>query len=260
MIANHAIFVWVKNGKAEVKMSLKASNLTKSYDGKAVVNDISFEVKPGEIVGLLGPNGAGKTTSFDMVVGLVKPEKGQISLFEKNLTHFPMHERAKAGIGYLTQEPSVFRRLSVADNLRLIWDTLENFDKKEQEEFLEKLLKEFDLAKLKDHIAISLSGGERRRVEIARVLACDPKFILLDEPFTGVDPIAIQEIQKLIQNLKIKRHIGILLTDHNPKATLSITDRAYIIQDGKILLSGTAKEIAKDPIALKYYLGEDFKL
>lgn len=242
-------------------MTLKASNLVKTYGGRTVVNNISFEVKPGEIVGLLGPNGAGKTTSFDMVVGLVKPDAGRVSLFEKDLTKVPIHERARSGIGYLTQEPSVFRRLSVADNLRLIWDVLENIDKREeQEEELAKLLDEFGLTDLKDHTAISLSGGERRRVEIARVLASDPKFILLDEPFTGVDPIAIQEIQKLIADLKHKRHIGILLTDHNPRATLAITDRAYIIQDGKILLAGLAKEIAKDPIALKYYLGEDFTL
>ncbi len=244
-------------------MSLKATNLTKSFNGKTVVNNISFEVKPGEIVGLLGPNGAGKTTSFDMVVGLVKPEQGKINLLGKEITKFPVHKRAKAGIGYLTQEPSVFRRLTVADNLRLIWDVLEKKEtrnKKQEEEKLQELLREFDLLDLKDHIAISLSGGERRRVEIARVLACDPKFILLDEPFTGIDPIAIQEIQKIISNLTKKRNIGVLLTDHNPRATLAITDRAYIIQDGKILLAGLANDIAKDPIALKYYLGEDFTL
>ena len=239
---------------------LKAKNLIKSYNSKTVVNDISFDVKPGEIVGLLGPNGAGKTTSFDVVVGLVKPDFGNVELFGKSITKLPVHERSKSGIGYLTQEPSIFRRLTVADNLKLIWDVLKNIDEDEQEKRLERLLKEFDLVDLRDHIAISLSGGERRRVEIARVLATDPKFILLDEPFTGVDPIAIQEIQKLIADLKNKRNIGILLTDHNPKATLSITDRAYIIQDGKILLAGSAKDIAKDPIALKYYLGEDFKL
>ena len=239
---------------------LKAKNLIKSYNSKTVVNDISFDVKPGEIVGLLGPNGAGKTTSFDMVVGLVKPDFGNVELFGKSIIKLPVHERSKSGIGYLTQEPSIFRRLTVADNLKLIWDVLKNIDEDEQEKRLERLLKEFDLVDLRDHIAISLSGGERRRVEIARVLATDPKFILLDEPFTGVDPIAIQEIQKLIADLKNKRNIGILLTDHNPKATLSITDRAYIIQDGKILLAGSAKDIAKDPTALKYYLGEDFKL
>ncbi len=244
-------------------MTLKAKNLTKSFGGKTVVNNISIEVQPGEIVGLLGPNGAGKTTSFDMVVGLIKPESGEISLFGKNITNFPVHERSKAGIGYLTQEPSVFRRLTVADNLRLIWDVLEKKEirnKKEEEEKLHELLKEFDLLDLKDHIAISLSGGERRRVEIARVLACDPKFILLDEPFTGIDPIAIQEIQKIISKLTKLRNIGVLLTDHNPRATLAITDRAYIIQDGKILLAGLANDIAKDPIALQYYLGEDFTL
>ena len=238
-------------------MTLTAKNLTKSFSGKTVVNHISIEVKPGEIVGLLGPNGAGKTTSFDMVVGLVKPESGEIKLFEKDITNFPVHERARSGIGYLTQEPSVFRRLSVADNLRLIWDVL---GERDWEKKLEELLKEFDLWDLKDHIAISLSGGERRRVEIARVLACEPKFILLDEPFTGIDPIAIQEIQKIISDLTKTRNIGVLLTDHNPRATLAITNRAYIIQDGKILLSGSAKDIAKNPIALKYYLGEDFSL
>lgn len=250
-------------------MTLKAVNLTKSFDGKRVVGGISFEVKPGEIVGLLGPNGAGKTTSFDMVVGLIKLEGGNIFLYGNNVTQLAVHERSRAGIGYLTQEPSIFRRLSVADNLRLIWDVLNEeknqnselrAQKIEQEEKLEELLKEFDLVKLRDHIAISLSGGERRRVEIARVLATNPKFILLDEPFTGIDPIAIQEIQRLIADLKTKRNIGILLTDHNPRATLAVTDRAYIIQDGKILLSGSAKDIAKDPIALKYYLGEDFRL
>lgn len=241
-------------------MSLKATNLTKSFSGKTVVNNISLEVKPGEIVGLLGPNGAGKTTSFDMVVGLIKPEHGNIYVFDKEITKFPVHERSKCGIGYLTQEPSVFRRLTVADNLRLILDVLNDVSKNNQEERLEKLLYEFDLLELRNHIAMSLSGGERRRVEIARVLATDPKYMLLDEPFTGVDPIAIQDIQRLIANLKTTRNIGILLTDHNPRATLSITDRAYIIQDGKILLSGLAKDIAKNPIALKYYLGEDFKL
>lgn len=249
-------------------MTLKVTNLTKSFNGKVVVNNVSFEIKPGEVVGLLGPNGAGKTTSFDMVVGLVKPDNGKVQLNGNDLTHSKVHERSKAGIGYLTQEPSVFRRLTVEENLTLIWDTLEpNGNQKEAlsahkngKEKLEELLKEFDLAKLRENIAISLSGGERRRVEIARVIATDPKFILLDEPFTGIDPIAIQDIQKLIAKLREKRNIGILLTDHNPRATLSITDRAYIIQDGKILLSGEAKEIAKDPIALKYYLGEDFAL
>lgn len=243
-------------------MTLKANNLTKSFDGKIVVNNISFEIKAGEIVGLLGPNGAGKTTSFDMVVGLIKPEAGQVNFFDIEITNYPVHERSRAGIGYLTQEPSIFRRLSVADNIRLILDSRKNgrLQRPEYEEKLDLLLAEFTLLKLKNEIAISLSGGERRRVELARVLACNPKFILLDEPFTGIDPIAIQDIQKLVLDLKAKRNIGILLTDHNPRATLSICDRAYIIQEGKILLSGTAKEIASDPIARKYYLGEDFTL
>ena len=239
---------------------LRALNLTKSYSGQVVVNNISFEVNPGEIVGLLGPNGAGKTTSFDMVVGLVKPDHGDIEVGGISITKFSVHKRSKYGLGYLTQEPSIFRRLTVEDNLRLVFEILDNLSKKEQEEKLEKLLDEFGLLDLRKHVAISLSGGERRRVEIARVLATNPKYILLDEPFTGIDPIAIQDIQKLITNLKNTRNIGVLLTDHNPGATLSVTDRAYIIQDGKILLSGTAGEIAKDPIALKYYLGMDFKL
>jgi lipopolysaccharide export system ATP-binding protein len=241
-------------------MSLKANNLVKTYSGRRVVNEISFDVKPGEIVGLLGPNGAGKTTSFDMVVGLVKPENGKIELFDKDITKLPIHERSRAGVGYLTQEPSIFRKLTVADNIKFIWDVLGIYSEKQKEEELNQLLNEFNLTKLKDSLALSLSGGERRRVEIARVLAGKPKFILLDEPFTGIDPIAIQDIQKLIADLKVKRNIGILLTDHNPRATLAITDRAYIIQDGKILIAGSAKEIAKNPIALKYYLGEDFTL
>lgn len=241
-------------------MSLKAKNLVKSFGGKTVVNDISFEVQPGEIVGLLGPNGAGKTTSFDMVVGLVKPEQGDITLSDNVITNLPVHERSRFGLGYLTQEPSVFRRLTVEDNLRLVLQDRNNASPEDQNKKLEKLLNEFNLQELRDHIAISLSGGERRRVEIARVIATDPSYILLDEPFTGIDPIAIQDIQKLIAELKKKRNIGVLLTDHNPRATLSITDRTYIIQDGKILLSGLAKDIAKDPVALKYYLGEDFTL
>ena len=243
-------------------MSLKAQNLVKSYGGRTVVNNISFEIKPGEIVGLLGANGAGKTTSFDIVVGLVRPDEGNIELFGNDITKVPIHKRAQIGIGYLTQEPSIFRNLTVSENIKLIWDVLDkkSGSKIENENKLNQLLDEFNLRDLQDHIAVSLSGGERRRVEIARVLATEPKFILLDEPFTGIDPIAIQDIQKLISDLKEHRNIGILLTDHNPRATLAITDRAYIIQEGKILLSGSTKDIASDPIALKYYLGEDFTL
>lgn len=248
------------NKLRQSELSLKTFNLTKSYGGKTVVNNISLEVKAGEIVGLLGPNGAGKTTTFDMVVGLVRPDSGVIEVLGKNITNLPVHERSKAGLGYLTQEPSIFRRLTVEENLLLILQMFHHITEEEQKERLEGLLSEFSLQDLRDNIAISLSGGERRRVEIARVLATEPKYILLDEPFTGIDPIAIQDIQKLISNLKTKRNMGILLTDHNPAATLSITDRAYIIQDGKILLSGTATEIAKNPLALKYYLGEDFRL
>lgn len=241
-------------------MSLEIFNLQKSYGLKKVVNDISFNVQPGEVVGLLGPNGAGKTTSFDMVVGLVKADNGKIVLFNKDITKTAIHYRSKYGIGYLTQEPSIFRRLTVEENLKLVLEGLNTKSSKEQDNLIDELLDEFHLSKLKKSIAARLSGGERRRVEIARVLCTSPKYILLDEPFTGIDPIAIQDIQKLISGLTIKRNIGILLTDHNPRATLSITNRAYIIQEGKIFLSGSASEIAKNPLALRYYLGEDFKL
>lgn len=241
-------------------MSLEVIKLQKSYAGRTVVKDVSFEVQPGEVVGLLGPNGAGKTTSFDMVVGLVKPEGGTIKIFGKDVTKLPVHVRSKFGIGYLTQEPSVFRRLSVEDNLKLVFRETSTKSIEEQDKALDQLLEEFGLSNLRKTLAIRLSGGERRRVEIARVLATDPKYILLDEPFTGIDPIAIQDIQKLVGKLKKSRNIGILLTDHNPKATLAITDRGNIIQDGKIFISGTAEEIAKDKLARKYYLGEDFQL
>jgi len=238
---------------------LLAENLQKTYNMRTVVNGVSFNVKRGEIVGLLGPNGAGKTTSFDMVVGLVKPNKGNVFLNDQLLNDMPIHERANLGISYLVQEPSVYRRLTVEENLRLIWE-IKAVPKKEQDHRLDTLLEEFEITHLKEHRAISLSGGERRRVEIARALAEDPLYLLLDEPFTGVDPIAIAELQLIVRDLIKRRHIGVLLTDHNPRATLSITDRAYIIQEGKVLVSGTADEIAHNPLARKFYLGEDFEL
>jgi lipopolysaccharide export system ATP-binding protein len=239
-------------------MTIKAVNLKKIYTDKPVVNNVSFEVHPGEIVGLLGPNGAGKTTSFYMIVGLIKPNDGTIYLDDNDLTKLPMHKRARLGIGYLPQEPSVFRRLTAEENLRLVLE-MQYMPERQMQEKIEELLIDFGIEKLKNTVAIQLSGGERRRLEIARALAVSPKFILLDEPFTGIDPIAIADIQKVISKLKDKG-IGILLTDHNPKATLSITDRAYIIHEGEIRVQGSSNEVATDPIAKKYYLGMDFTL
>lgn len=239
-------------------MTIKAVDLKKIYNDKPVVNNISFEVNPGEIVGLLGPNGAGKTTSFYMVVGLVKPESGTVSLNNEDLTYLPMHKRARLGIGYLPQETSIFRRLSVEDNIKLVLE-MQDLTEKEIKDTIDKLLAEFNIEKLRNTIAIQLSGGERRRLEIARALATSPKFILLDEPFTGIDPIAIADIQKIISKLR-DNGIGILLTDHNPRATLSVTDRAYIVHEGEIRVQGTSEEVSNDPIAKKYYLGDDFTL
>ncbi len=236
---------------------LIAKDLQKKYGDRTVVQGVSFQVARGEIVGLLGQNGAGKTTSFDMVVGLVKPNAGIITLNGEILNQKPIDERAKLGISYLVQEPSVFRKLSVEDNLRLILE-IKAMPSSEQDKKVKALLEEFGIWSLRKSMAISLSGGERRRLEIARCLAEDPLYLLLDEPFTGVDPIAIGELRVIIRDLITRRNIGILLTDHNPKATLSITDRAYIIQSGKVLVSGSAKEIANNELARKYYLGEDF--
>ncbi len=236
---------------------LVAKDLKKSYSGRAVVNGVSFSVAPGEIVGLLGPNGAGKTTSFDMVLGLVKPDQGEILFNDKSIANLPIHERAQLGISYLPQEPSAFRKLTVAENIELFWEQ-KGISRAEQASRLKDLLAELKISHLVDARAISLSGGERRRLEIARSLAQDPQYLLLDEPFTGVDPIAIAELQVIIRDLMLRRQIGILLTDHNPKATLSITDRAYIIQDGRVLVSGSAAEIAQNELARKYYLGEGF--
>ncbi len=240
-------------------MKIKAENLVKIYNDRTVVNDISIEVNKGEVVGLLGPNGAGKTTTFYMVVGLIKPNSGKIYIDNKNLTDLTMNERAAQGIGYLPQESSIFRKLSVEDNIKLVLELNNKLDKKQKKEKLEELLEEFRIKKLRDTSAVSLSGGERRRVEIARALAASPEFILLDEPFAGIDPIAIGEIKDNIKILS-DRGLGVLITDHNPKATLSITDRAYVIFDGKIKIKGTRDQIANDDIAKQFYLGKDFAL
>ncbi len=247
-------------------MRIIANNLIKIYGDRSVVNDVSFEVNKGEVVGLLGPNGAGKTTTFYMIVGLVKANSGHIFLENKRnksqleITQMPMNERAKRGIGYLPQEASIFRKLSVEDNLKLVLEMNESLNQEQKAQKLEDLLDEFGVKKLRTASAVSLSGGERRRVEIARALAATPHFILLDEPFTGIDPIAIGEIKENIYKLAREKGIGVLITDHNPKATLSITDRAYVIFDGKIKISGKSKEVAVDPVAKEFYLGKDFTL
>ncbi len=240
-------------------MTILVENLQKSYGGRRVVDGVSFHVNPGEVVGLLGRNGAGKTTSFDMVLGLVKPEKGSIRLDDTQLAKMPIHMRARLGISYLPQEASVFRKLSVWDNLRLVLE-LRGMSRRDQAERIKTLLGEFGLDHLEHTMAVQLSGGERRRLEIARCLANEPKFILLDEPFTGVDPISISDIQRLIRRLRDEWGLGVLLTDHNPRATLKITDRAYLIDHGKILVKGTSQEVADSPVARKQYLGEDFSL
>jgi lipopolysaccharide export system ATP-binding protein len=239
-------------------MKIRLEKLVKGYNGRRVVNEVSLEMSKGEIVGLLGPNGAGKTTTFYMVVGLVKPEEGRVFIDETEITNMPMNRRARLGIGYLAQEPSIFRKLNVEENLLLIWQMM-GIPREEQMERLENLLNEFGLQKVRKQNAMSLSGGERRRVEIARALATEPHFLLLDEPFTGIDPIAIADIQGIIDHLKQTKGIGILITDHNVRETLSITDRAYIIRNGSILVQGTPEEVSNDPVARKYYLGEKFK-
>ncbi len=239
-------------------MILRAENLVKKYRQRTVVNNVSFHVSQGEIVGLLGPNGAGKTTSFYMIVGLIKPNEGHVYLEDEDITEDPMYRRAQKGIGYLAQEASVFRKLTVEDNIRAILE-MTQLSKEEQDQKLEELIDEFSLHKVRKNRGDLLSGGERRRTEIARALAADPNFILLDEPFAGVDPIAVEEIQSIVAKLKLK-NIGILITDHNVQETLSITDRAYLLAEGKIMLTGTPSEIASNEIARKYYLGQHFEL
>lgn len=239
-------------------MELRAENIVKKYKSRTVVKGVSVSVKQGEIVGLLGPNGAGKTTSFYMIVGLVKPNGGKVFLDQTEITHFPMYKRANLGIGYLPQEASVFRKLSVEDNIMAILE-MRDLTKKEREEKLEELIDEFSLGHVRKNRGDLLSGGERRRTEIARALAVDPKFILLDEPFAGVDPIAVEDIQNIVFKLKYK-NIGILITDHNVQETLSITDRAYLLFEGNILKAGSAEDLAADEKVRKVYLGENFEL
>jgi len=239
-------------------MKLRAEKLVKQYKQKRVVNDVSIYVEQGEIVGLLGPNGAGKTTSFYMTVGLVHPDEGNIYLDNEDITELPMYKRAQKGVGYLPQEASVYRDLTVEDNIKAVLE-LTKLSKAEQAEKLESLLDEFSLHRVRKNLGKVLSGGERRRTEIARALATDPKFILLDEPFAGVDPIAVEDIQTIVYKLKSK-NIGILITDHNVQETLSITDRAYLLFEGKLLKQGTAEELAEDEMVRKVYLGRNFVL
>ncbi len=238
-------------------MILGADNLIKKYKSRLVVNDVSVNVKQGEIVGLLGPNGAGKTTSFYMIVGLIKPNTGRVYLDDEDITDLPMYQRARKGLGYLAQEASVFRELSVEDNIGAVLE-MTGMPKAEQKEKIESLMEEFSLTHVRKNLGKVLSGGERRRTEIARALAVDPKFVLLDEPFAGVDPIAVEEIQTIVARLKNK-NIGILITDHNVNETLSITDRAYLLFEGKILRSGTAEELAADETVRRVYLGQHFQ-
>lgn len=238
-------------------MTIRAENLVKTYDGVDVVDQVNFKVDPGEIVGILGPNGAGKTTTFYMVVGLIKPNQGRIYLNDQDVTNLSMHKRARAGIGYLAQEASIFRKLTVEENIRAI---LEMIDRKEDdEEILNSLLDEFGIQDIRHQKGYTLSGGERRRAEIARALVTDPDYILLDEPFAGVDPIAVSDIQEIISYLK-ENGFGVLVTDHSVRETLEITDRAYIMHEGEILLSGTSEEIAESEIARKFYLGDKFRM
>ncbi len=243
---------------AETNMVLRTEHLFKIYGKRTVVNDVSIEVHQGEIVGLLGPNGAGKTTTFYMTTGLVTPNSGKIFLNDKEITKYPVYQRARAGIGYLAQEASVFRKMSVEDNIRAVLE-LTDFSKEKQAEKLESLISEFRLEHVRKNIGDRLSGGERRRTEIARCLAIEPNFIMLDEPFAGVDPIAVQDIQDIVWHLKDK-NIGILITDHNVDETLAITDRAYMLFEGKILFHGTPEVLAEDPVVKQRYLGRDFEL
>jgi lipopolysaccharide export system ATP-binding protein len=241
-----------------MSLKLRAENLVKKYKRRSVVDDVSVEVSQGEIVGLLGPNGAGKTTTFYMIVGLIKPNGGQIFLDNENITKLAMYKRAKRGIGYLAQEASIFRKLTVEGNLKAVLE-MTNLSKSQQKEKMETLLEEFSLTHVRKNQGIVLSGGERRRTEIARALAVDPHFVLLDEPFAGVDPIAVEEIQNIVSRLK-KKNIGILITDHNVQETLSITDRAYLMFEGKLLKSGSAEDLAADEQVRRVYLGQHFEL
>lgn len=243
-------------GTDDKKLVLRTENLVKKYRQRTVVNHVSINVTQGEIVGLLGPNGAGKTTTFYMTVGLITPNEGEIFLNDLNITKYPVYKRAQNGIGYLAQEPSVFRKLSVENNIRAVLE-MTDLSKEEQRDKLESLISEFSLQKVRKNLGDQLSGGERRRTEIARCLAINPKFIMLDEPFAGVDPIAVEDIQSVVYKLK-EKNIGILITDHNAPETLSITDRAYLLFEGKILFQGTSEELAENPIVREKYLGRGF--
>ena len=245
----------IPHGDAE-HMVLRTENLVKKYGKRTVANHVSINVRQGEIVGLLGPNGAGKTTTFYMTVGLITPNEGQIFINDMNITKYPVYKRAQNGIGYLAQEASVFRKLTVEDNIKAVLQ-MTNTSAEYQKDKLESLIKEFNLEKVRHNLGDRLSGGERRRTEIARCLAIDPKFIMLDEPFAGVDPIAVEDIQSVVYHLK-ERNIGILITDHNAQETLRITDRAYLLFEGKILFQGTSEELAENPIVREKYLGRDF--
>ena len=248
----------LQNNGSDHKMVLRTENLVKRYGKRTVVNQVSFDVKQGEIVGLLGPNGAGKTTSFYMTTGLITPNEGHIYLDEQDITGFPVYKRARAGVGYLAQEASVFRKMSVEDNIASVLE-LTGKPLDYQREKLESLINEFRLQKVRKNLGDRLSGGERRRTEIARCLAIEPKFIMLDEPFAGVDPIAVEDIQQIVWKLK-DRNIGILITDHNVHETLSITDRAYLLFEGRILFQGTPEELAENPIVREKYLSQSFEL
>ena len=239
-------------------MKLEAVNITKQYNQRKVVNNVSFKIEKGEIIGLLGPNGAGKTTSFYILVGLIKHLDGQVLLNSQDISNYPMYKRARKGISYLAQEPSIFRKMTVEDNILCVLEYLNNNSKQNQKK-LNQLLKEFGLTKIRKNRGDLLSGGERRRVEIARCIAVNPSFVLLDEPFAGVDPIAIQELKQMIFQLK-EKNIGVLITDHNVRETLSITDRSYLLYDGKILKAGTSNELANDGQVKKLYLGKNFNL
>jgi lipopolysaccharide export system ATP-binding protein len=238
-------------------MTIKAKNLVKTYDKVNVVDEVNFRVEPGEVVGILGPNGAGKTTTFYMIVGLIRPNQGRVYLEQEEITELPMHKRARAGIGYLAQEASIFRKLTVEENILAILEMIDRED--ENEEILNSLLDEFDIQNIRKQKGYTLSGGERRRVEIARALTTNPDYILLDEPFSGVDPIAVNDIQNIVSYLK-EKGLGVLITDHSVRETLEITDRAYIMHEGRILLSGTADEIANSEVAKEFYLGDKFRM
>ena len=240
-------------------MTLRATHLKKSYGGRQVVNDVSLHINQGEIVGMLGPNGAGKTTSFYMIVGLIRPQEGHIFLNDLDITSLPMYKRAQLGIGYLAQEPSIFRYMSIENNIMAILEMQKNMKPTDRKARLEELLQEFRLEKIRKNKALTVSGGERRRTEIARTLASNPNFIMLDEPFAGIDPIAVEEIQHLVLMLQ-KKNIGILITDHNVSETLSITNRSYLMFEGKLLKSGTAEELASDEQVRRLYLGQQFEL